>query len=185
MFKTGFRSYREQRQVQEHVQEGRSTRGHPGDIHVRGLRRGREGLVPGTNISHTKILTGNKFGAWKYARATLAARWLSGAATGAGSSAGSSAGASVAQSRTCPVCARGKAISHIKEKKKKKCISLNSGFPLLQDFQVQGLDSVQRDLNNNRPRIEGGGEWKAIIAPSPTRFCAKTKKTFHRRRRIF
>ena len=50
MFKTGFRSYREQRQVQEHVQEGRSTRGHPGDIHVRGLRRGRKGLVPGANI---------------------------------------------------------------------------------------------------------------------------------------
>ena len=81
---------------------------------------------------------------------------MSEAATGAGSLAGSSAGASVARSRTCQVYAQGKGISHIKEKKE-KITSLNFGFPLLQDFQVQGLDSVQRDLNNNRPRIEGGG----------------------------
>ncbi len=109
---------------------------------------------------------------------------MSEAATGAGSWAGSSAGASVARSRTCQVYAQGKTISHIKEKKK-NIISLNFGFPFLQDFQVQGLDSVQRDLNNNRPRIEGGGKWKAIIAPSPTRFCAKTKNIPQKKENFF
>ena len=103
--RAGLRANREQLQVQEHVSEGREARGHPRDLHVRRLRRGRTGLLPGlVSLSRRAVATLTLVIVF---RATPEVPWLCADATVAGSWAASSAGASGAPSPTCRGSAQG------------------------------------------------------------------------------